>query len=453
MGAVVEPFNCIPVSCGFRKIEDTIPIGSSEDLFPSALVGGKAWEQASYIAEKALPDINVALTLFNTDLDVSCANRSTAPIETRIILAKQLLDDVREILCNDHLANECTSDYINYLRPSSMRELTKRALESRSMKSGYKKNMVQKYDLKLPPWCNTWRLKCAVAQLFGIPCKDQFLLCSKMTAQSSLKWNHPASLLAELPVYPSQQEKPKRKDVHTKINFSAINGTKKRGKRASNAAKSSYLNLVICISRSARYQLIGKNGASLDVKPEPMEIWEPEEVTRTTTSECRTPKSNGDMKLSTDLFDSIVKLDDTENHDPEKSYNSEIMDSNDQEKCCSTLTKVCSNAAGCESFARQVNEVTYNNNKLTNEAYWIFLQMSIESDKADFLKVMLGLTRLEGKRPKVAQGKMFFASMGCSITDCITVNHLRFFLQSPRKDEDQWLTSLRNLMLKRVCQI
>jgi len=65
--------------------------------------------------------------------------------------------------------------------------------------------------------------------------------------------------------------------------------------------------------------------------------------------------------------------------------------------------------------------------------------------------VMVGLTRLGCERPTLGQARIFFESVGCKITDCITPDHIRLFLQSPQQGEDSWLSNVRELMVSALC--
>merc|ERR1719233_415046 len=86
-----------------------------------------------------------------------------------------------------------------------------------------------------------------------------------------------------------------------------------------------------------------------------------------------------------------------------------------------------------------------------DEAEFLFLKMKMLSGKADLIQVMVGLTRLGCERPTLRQARIFFESVGCKITDCITPDHIRLFLQSPEQGEDSWLSNVRELMTSALC--
>lgn len=89
--------------------------------------------------------------------------------------------------------------------------------------------------------------------------------------------------------------------------------------------------------------------------------------------------------------------------------------------------------------------------KEMDQADFVSLKMNMLSGKADLIQVMVGLTRLGCAKPTLAQARMLFESLGCKITDCMTTDHIRQFLQSPQQGEDSWLSNVRQLMVSVLC--
>lgn len=89
--------------------------------------------------------------------------------------------------------------------------------------------------------------------------------------------------------------------------------------------------------------------------------------------------------------------------------------------------------------------------KEVDQAEFVFLKMKMLSGKADLIQTMVALTRLGCERPTLAQARLFFESVECKITDCITPDHIRRFLQTPQQGEDSWLSNVRELMASTLC--
>jgi len=278
MGAAAGSLMCGPGDFKYsdNKIKDeysaTLRI-RTDLMVPSAIKAGSAWERAAKISWDLSQDIKITVSLFKTDMDLSSFNKPSISTNFKIMHAKQLLFELRDRKKIDHRIRKNPGNLRGQKGQTrySIRKIIQKKNLNKSKSEGSIKPSLQgcsleTYDLILPPWSDTWRLKCAVAQKSGIPARDQFLLCSNMTAESALEHNDPAASLSDLPVYSEQPKKPKLKHYYT--SSSNIYGEKmsntNRVATSTSTPRSTHLDLVICVPRFPRWQMNYEKAPSTD---------------------------------------------------------------------------------------------------------------------------------------------------------------------------------------------
>jgi len=318
---------------------------------------------------------------------------------------------------------------------------------------------LETYDLILPSWSDTWRLKCTIAQLSGIPARDQFLLCNSMTAESALEHNYPAASLSDLPVHYKQPKKTKFKLFPGRLSFN-FSGEKVSDSNTftttSSVSHSTHLNVVICAPRLPLCQLSSDKAPSIDSSDN-------SSATGASCSLASESSDRGQPKLqsivdSNDNSDSGERILENETHVLENCevYKFDYMPKKEPNGVLHGLVPKCrgqSVADSIEDFALEnwsdgeVEPCALNEENDMDQAEFVFLKMKMLTvGKADLIQVMVGLTRLGCERPTLGQARMLFESVGCRITDCITPDHIRLFLESRQQGEDSWLSNVRELM-------
>jgi len=483
---------CHPGYCVYsdNETEDKLPTTTrcySTDLMtPSAINAGSAWDRAAKISKDLSEDIKITVSLFKTDIDLSWLNKSSASTSFKKVKAEQLLTELRNGNYIDQRIRVKSGKLSGEKRQKqhSLRNLIKqthlnlnKAKREDITKSFSQESSLETYDLILPSWSDIWRLKCAVAQLSGIPARCQFLLCSNMTAETALEYNHPAASLSDLPVHSEQPDEPKPKLFPGTLSFN-ISGQKDSNTNGftstSGVFQTTYLNLVISIPRLSRWQMRYEKAPSIDCS---------DMSSHTGATFCLISESSDrdqlelhstvDLKSNLDSSNRISENElqvQPENRESGKSGN--IPKKEPDEALPGTVTKSCGHsiAATIEDFSLEdfsddevgpcalkekkeivKAKVVLNEKKEIDQAEFLFLKMKMLSGKADLIQVMVGLTRLGCKRPTLGQARIFFEAVGCKITDCITPDHIRLFLQSPKQEDDSWLSNVRELMTSALC--
>jgi len=472
MGASADSLMCAPGDCINSNIESednglrTFRY-STDAMTPSAIHAGSAWEHAANIPEEISQDIKLTVSLFNTDIDLSWCAKSGVSMDFKVMKAKQLLHELREGKYIDQRIQEKPDKLSGAKRQHqySIRNLinnnfVNKAQSKDSIKSSSLDSAPEKYELNLPPWSDTWRLKCAFAQLSGIPARDQFLVCSNMTAQSSVELNHPATSLSDLPVYSEQPKKPKSKHFPRMLSFNISGGKTSNANSSSTSScvpQSPHLDLIIIASRSSRSELYLEQGPSIDSSDKSSKMGSFYAISE--LSDGGQPEF---QNLSTQ---SIIEMNNIgDSSDPISLGEQYGEQENSQKRNCVDIPKknsygtlpilspIESAADSIEDFALEDwsdderKPCAQREKERMHQGELVFLKMKMNTGKADLIQVMVGLTRLGCERPKLGQARILFESVGCRITDCITPDHIRLFLQSPQEGEDIWLSNLRELM-------
>lgn len=479
---------CFPGNCVYSDDESEIKCPStfrcySTDLMtPSAINAGSSWERAAKISQDISQDIKITVSLFKSDIDVSCFNKSSVSTNFKIVKAKELLLALRNGNYIDQRIRKKSGQLSGEKRqlPHSIRHFIKqkhpnKAKSEERIKSCSQDNSLETYDLTLPSWSDIWRLKCAVAQVSGIPARGQFLVCSNMTAETALEYNHPAASLSDLPVHSEQSNKPKSKPLPGMLSFN-ISGQEMSNTNdftsSSGVPQSKHLNLVISIPRLSCWQMSYEKAPSIDCS---------DKSSQTGASFCLTSESSDrdqlELHSTVDLKTNLDWSERTSENElqvqpencemwkvginPKKEPDEALLDS-----------KSCGQSVGTsiEDFAledlsddevgpcalKEKKEIDKANviskeKKEVDQAEFVFLKMKMLSGKADLIQTMVALTRLGCERPTLAQARLFFESVECKITDCITPDHIRRFLQTPQQGEDSWLSNVRELMASTLC--
>jgi len=487
MGAAADSFVCLPGDCGPSDAESDDCHSQDYDvtrdlMVPSAIHGGEAWKQAIHIPKTTLPDIEITVSLFKTDI---CLSGSDATIEEQISKAEELLEKVRK---GKHIDKRNSDEQLSK-RPEqySIKKILDKKRFSRSAdrgssKSSSKDSSLEKYEFRLPPWSDTWRLKCVVAKLCCIPAKEQFLVCNNMTAQNSVQLNHPATLLTELPAYSEHIEKPKPPPLLDMPSISTSGGNLTSPgsvKTHTSGSPCPRLDLVVIVPHSlskGKYKQgrsvdlsdgSSKYGPSFCINFEHLDGHKPEET-----------NTDNSHQMNAESFQSVIKLRPTGGSTWRSSAGAQDQPEYPYSKTCSSADKggrfysygvATGDSVGSEqSLSQSIEDLTPDdlrdenrqsyefkdeNEKKMDDAERVFLEMNMLTDQADLLQVMVGLTKFGVEKPELAQAKMFFESMNCKISELITVDHIRAFLSSPQKDEDEWLTWLREVMLSQVSEV
>jgi len=468
------------------ETEDKLPATNgnhSRDLMtPSAITAGSAWDRAAKISQDTSGDMKITVSLFKTDIDLSWINKSSVSTTFKKVKAKQLLIELRNGNYIDQRIREKSGKLSGEKRQKvhslryliKQKHLNKAKCEDRT-KSCSQESSLETYDMILPSWSDIWRLKCAVAQLSGIPARCQFLLCSNMTAETALEYNHPAASLSDLPVHSEQPDEPKSKLFPGTLSFN-ISGQKDSNTNdfisSSGVPQSKWLNLVISFPRLSRWQMRYEKAPSIDCS---------DMSSQTGATFCLISESSDrdqlELHSTVDLKSNLDSSDrNSENELQVQLENCEIGKSGNiskkepDEALPGTDTKSCGHSIGAsiEDFSLEElsddeveplkekeeiakAKIVLKEKKEIDEAEFLFLKMKMLSGKADLIQVMVGLTRLGCERPTLRQARIFFESVGCKITDCITPDHIRLFLQSPEQGEDSWLSNVRELMTSALC--
>lgn len=462
MGSSDSSLICQPGQCMYSdtETEDNCPSTVSygtDFITPSAIKGGSAWEQAAKISQDISQDIKITVSVHKTDIDLSWINKSSVTTTFKIEKVKQLLLELHNLKGVDQRETRKSGESLNKVH-----------CEGR-MQSCSQDSSLETYDLTLPSWSDIWRLKCAVAQLSGTPARYQFLLRGTMTAESALEHNHPAASLWDLTVQ-SEHPKKRKSQLPGKLSFN-ISGQKNSSTNgftsSSGLPQSTLLNLIICVP------LLLCSSENLQKVPS---IDCSDKSSQTGASFCRTSESSdrGQQELQppVDLKCNLDSSDrNSENGWEVQTEDSEISNSGNIQKEPSGEIDSKSHGlhvgASIEDFALEdlsddvVEPCALKEKKVVDQpesvfalkeqkeidhAEVVFLKMKMLSGKADLIQVMVGLPRLGCERPTLGQARMLFESVGCSVTDCITPDHIRLFLQSSQQGEDSWLSNVRELM-------
>jgi len=456
---------CRPDSC------DTNELVESEECIPSALRGGALWDQASHIPETTSPDLEICVTVIKTSIELPAPHET---IEVRLAKAEKLLQWLREWNFIDQPLLSKTSFARLFERQPS--KLKQRLLGSASPSGGRPKRPptqhVEMCDLTLPPWANTWRLKCAVAYIFSIPAKSQWVACSGMTADSCVTLNRPESLVMELPVYPKIELLPKRKSCRK---------TPRRLERESLELKPppQRLNVVISVPsqvKSSKEALIPlkKLGPSVDssdntsraglsvvssiVEKQSCEVLCPH-WDETSGSYVGSYHEFPRHKRST--FEEFVCSSDEDNYSSHvsKGYGyvgnrSSRCQSSWEEKTSPSTTALVKLQKVKTEELKQATITTISEDE-KDSAEFIFEQMNSIDEGASLIQVMTGLTKLGFETFEFSQLNSFYMSMGCQISDKVTVDDIHQFLEHDALEVlgDAWLIDLQEGMLLKASQL
>jgi len=445
---------------------------STDLMTASAINGGSSWEQAAKISWNTPQDFRITVSLLKTDTDLSWVNKSSVSTKVKVMKAKQLLfqlSDGKYIDQRRRKKSGKTSEQ-KQTRNSICKSVQQKHLNKvqcqDSIKSSPEDSTLETYDLILPSWSDTWRLKCTIAQLSGIPARDQFLLCNSMTAESALEHNYPAASLSDLPVNYKPPEKTKSKLFPGRLSFN-FSGEKmsdsKRFTTTSSVSHSTHLNLVICVPRLPLCQLSSDKAPSIDSSDNSSKGGA--SCPLASESSDRGQPELQSIVDSNDNSDSSQRIMANKTHmQPEKCevYKSAAyMPKKEPDGVLHGLVPKCrgqSVAYSIEDFALEnwsdgeVEPCALNEGNDMDQAELVFLKMKmLTAGKADLIQVMVGLTRLGCERPTLGQARMLFESVGCRITDCITPDHIRIFLESRQQGEDTWLSNVREMMASVQC--
>jgi len=454
---------CRPDSC------DTNELVESEECIPSALRGGALWDQAAHIPETPSPELEICVTVIKTSIELPAAHET---IEVRLAKAEKLLQWLREWNFIDQpLLSKTSLGRLFERQPSRFKQ---RLLGSASPSGGRPKRpptqQVEMCDLTLPPWANTWRLKCAVAYIFSIPAKSQYVACSGMTADSCVTLNRPESLVMELPVYPKIELLPKRNSRRK---------TARKLVRESREFKPQPQRLNVVISVPS--QVKSSKESSVPLKKLGPSVDSSDNTSRAGLSVV---SSIAEMQ-SCDVL--CPHWDDTSGsyvgtyHEFPKHKRStfeEFVYSSDEENYSSHVSKGCAGkrstryqysweektSPSTTALAKlqkvkikEVNEtsITTITDDEKDSAEFIFEQMNSIKEGASLIQVMTGLTKLGFEAFEFSQLSSFFMSMGCQITDMVTVDDIRQFLEHDALEVlgDAWLIELQEDMLLKASQL